>query len=116
MCFTKNKFSSAQRGLSEPLCVKFTIQAEKSRIITHLTVRLKENIVYHQMAASYGNFFIIMGGNFIVHFEISHNCQNSHNINLRWLLLFCNFSVLNLFDLSFTSEKYIKHFKTVCMM
>lgn len=85
LCFTKNKFSPAQRGLSEPLCVKFTIQAEKSRIITHLAVRLKENIVYHQTAASYGNFFIIMGGNFIVHFEISHNCQNSHNINLRWL-------------------------------
>ena len=50
LCFTKNKFSSAQRGLSEPLCVKFTIQAEKSRIITHLTVRLKENIVHHQTA------------------------------------------------------------------
>ena len=68
--FTKNKFSSAQRGLSEPLCVKFTIQAEKSRIITHLTVCLKANIAHHQMATSYDNKEIIIGGDFfIVHFQ-----------------------------------------------
>lgn len=67
--FTKNKFSSAQRGLSEPLCVKFTIQAEKSRIITHLTVCLKANIAHHQTTAPYDNFFIIIRGDFfIVHF------------------------------------------------
>lgn len=69
LCFTKNKFSSALRGLSEPLCVKFTIQAVKPHItITHLTVRLKVNIAHHQTAASYDNKEIIIGGDFIVHF------------------------------------------------
>ena len=43
----------------------FTIQAAKLHITTtHLTVHLKANISHHQMATSYDNKEIIIGGYF----------------------------------------------------
>ena len=45
----------------------FTIQAAKPHITTtHLTVRLKANIAHHQMATSYDNKEIIIGGDFFI--------------------------------------------------
>ena len=51
----------------------FTIQAAKLHITTtHLTVQLKANIAHHQMATSYDNKEIIIGGYFYCTFvEIS---------------------------------------------
>ena len=47
------------------LLIPKTIQAVKPHItITHLMVRLKANIAHHQMAASYDNKEIIIGGYF----------------------------------------------------